>query len=72
MTIDPKLIDWIPPDATGYDEEAAKKVDTYEGLRDIGAVDFPSEYWIEPRDCLMPLVIIVMPRTTDIHMPYVN
>ncbi len=50
MTIDSKLIDWVPPQNDGYDEEAGRLVDTYEGLRDIGAVDFPSEYWIEPSD----------------------
>lgn len=55
MPIDPKLIDVATPQRNqpgwpGYDDDLGKQVDTFEGLADVGAVDFPDEYYIEPRD----------------------
>lgn len=49
-TIDQKLVDVDLTEPTGLDERLAAKYDTLEGLRGLGARDFPSHLWIEPRD----------------------
>lgn len=52
--IDPKLIDYFPPEHDGYPEELAKE-DTVQALWEAcgnAAREFPRSLWIEPRDWL--------------------
>jgi hypothetical protein len=48
-SVNPNLIDVVLPYDTGYPEKF-EAIDTVENLRSIGARDFPSHLWIEPRD----------------------